>query len=261
MALSEKDKKGVWLIAGVGLVLAGLVGVRLAIGSKPPPAVDGCVGAVTASTVIVLDQSEELTTQTRAEIVARAMAWVNDKAQTNERVTVFAVSEVSRKNLQPTFSRCKPPREGSRAYEDVRGIEKAYKRQFIEPLEQVLNVAPRDGKESPIAQALIDVSLTQYLRTPRNTLLVFSDMLEHTPPKYSMYTCTDPQKSIAQFREARKGAQERPVFRNTAVQLNIIPRLDAPKASLACREAVWSWFFGDNEGVGATIATDPLPGA
>src|SRR5688572_18505897 len=98
MALSEKDRKGVWLVASVGLVLAAFAGVKLALGSKPAAAADGCVGTVTASTVIVLDQSETLTTQTRAEIVARAMAWVNDKAQTNERVTVFGVSEVSRKN-------------------------------------------------------------------------------------------------------------------------------------------------------------------
>lgn len=260
MALSGKDKQGVVLMVAVAAVLLAIVGAKLAIGTPPKAGPDGCFGTVIANTVIVLDQSETLTEQTRAEILARAMAHVRDKTQTNERVTVFNVSELSKKSLTPAFSRCKPTQQGNRAYENTRGIEKAFKRDFIDPLQAVLSTAPSNAKESPIAQALIDISLTQYMRGEQNALLVFSDMLEYTP-KFSLYSCGEASKAVTLFRESRKGAQERPRFRHTGVFLNMIPRTDISKATLKCRDQVWEWFFGDNEGAGARSDIDYLPGA
>lgn len=261
MALSQKDKKGVVLLLAAGAAVLAMVGGKIATGNAPKPGADGCVGKVHANTVIVLDHSEAVTEQTRLEIAARALAHVNDKVQTNERVTVFQVSEVSKKSLVPAFSRCKPENEGNRVTQSVKAIEKAYKRGFLEPLEAVLKVAPVNAKESPVAQALIDVSLTQYLRGKENSLLVFSDLMEHTPPKFSLYGCVDAERVIPAFREAHKGAQERPAFRNTAVSLNVIPRSDVSRASLKCRDKLWTWFFGDSEGKGTKLDFDYLPGA
>jgi len=260
MALSEKDKKGVVLIALVVAALLAVVGVKLAIGTPPKAGPDGCIGNATLNTVIVLDHSEALTEQTRSEISARALAHVREKAQTNERVTVFTVSELSKKSLVPAFSRCKPPEEGNRTYQDTRSLTKAFNRDFLEPLQAVLKEVPANSKESPLGQALIDISLTQYLRGERNSLLVFSDMLENTP-KFSLYTCVNPKNAVASFRESRKGGQERPKFRHTSVSLNMIPRLDISKSTLTCRDQVWEWFFGDNEGAGSGSGIDYLPGA
>ncbi len=264
MALSEKDKKGALLIGLVVVALVAVVTVKLAIGTPAKPDSDGCIGKVVANTVVVLDHSEKLAEQTIREISARTLAHVVSKAQVNERVTVFNVSDHSRKALVPIFSRCKPAQEGNRAIEDTRGIAKAYSQKFLEPLQAVLKTVPVDAKESPIAQALIDISLTQYLRGERNSLLVFSDMLENTP-KFSMYDtmhdCADAKQSVARFRESRKGAEERPKFRHTGVWLHMIPRIQISKPTLRCREAVWAWFFGDNEGAGASVDTDYLPGA
>jgi hypothetical protein len=260
MALSDKDKKGVALMAGVAVVLLAIVGVKLAIGNGPKPDSDGCVGGVTSNTVIVLDHSQQVSVQTREEIVARAMSFIKSKVQRNERVTMFTVSELSKKSLTPVFSRCKPPEDGNRAYEDVRAIEKRFKRDFIDPAQAALAKPPQDSSESPLAQALIDISLSQYLRGDRNSLIVFSDMLENTK-KFSLYKCSVAPESVARFRESRKGALERPKFRNTSVSLNMIPRTDVAKSTLKCRDQVWEWFFGDNEGSRASFEVDYLPGA
>lgn len=259
MAMTNKDKKGYMLICGVVLIAAVLFGGKLAADAKPEADEEGCAGAVAAETVIVLDHSETLSMQTLEEITARAMAHVREKARTNERVTVFYVSELSKKSLAPAFSRCKPPHEGSRLHQDVKGIAKAFKRDFLAPLEGALKAAPSNGKESPIAQALIDISLSRYLRSPQNTLLVYSDMLEHTP-KFSLYSCTDAMRSVALFKDSRKGAQERPHFSQTRVVLNMVPRLDISRATLKCRDQVWAWFFGDNDGASAGLDVDYLPG-
>lgn len=260
MAITDKDKKGYLMMAGAAAVVVAIFAAKLAVGNKPKAGPDGCLNPTVAETVVVLDHSETLSDQTRNEITARAMAHVRDHVAINERVTVFYVSDLSKKSLVPAFSRCKPPQEGNRAYEDAKGIAKAYQQTFVEPLEVVLRAAPSNAKESPVAQALIDISLSQYLRGKRNTLLVYSDMLEHTP-KFSLYSCVDPQKSVALFRQARKGAQERPKFSQTSVVLNMIPRLDISKATLKCRDEVWGWFFGDSEGKDSRLDLDYLPGA
>lgn len=264
MALSAKDKQGVALIAAVGLVAVALAVAKFKTDGEPKPDEYGCVGPVTDSTVIVIDHTEKVALQTRAEIVARALAYVESKARPNERVTVFSVTQVSRQNLSPSFSRCKPKLDDNRLIGSPRLSAKNYRTKFLEPLTEALKTEPGDSKESPIAQALIDISLTQYLRSNKNSLLVFSDMLEHVPGKFSMYSyqaCRDRQAVVKAFRESKKGARERPTFANTDVQLNIIPRTDVPKPTLACRDNLWPWFFGDNAGKDARLTPDYLPGA
>jgi hypothetical protein len=88
---------------------------------------------------------------------------------------------------------------------------------------------------------------------------VFSDMLENTK-RFSMYRCSAPDAAIAEYRASRVGAKERPTFKNTQVRLNIIPRLDQSRRTLACRDKLWVWFFGDNPGTNAGLDLDHLPG-
>jgi hypothetical protein len=259
MASSSKDRHGKALIAGVVVIFIALFVVAAVVKSEPKPDAEGCVGMSAGDTVIVLDHSEKISDQTKSEISARALAFVTANTKVNDRVTVFNVDDLSRKSLVPVFSRCKPPATGNQAYQSVKGVERSYREQFLEPLTKALSAAPSNGKESPIAQALIDVSLTHYLRGSRNALLIYSDMLEYTP-KFSMYTCSDGQHAISQLRDSRRGAQERPKFENADIEINMIPRSDIPRPTLKCRDQVWAWFFGDNQGADAKLNVDYLPG-
>jgi len=93
--------------------------------------------------------------------------------------------------------------------------------------------------------------------------LIFSDMLEHMPGKFSMYppqACRDQASTVRSYRESRKGAIERPTFKNTTVQLNIVPRTDVARSVINCRDQLWPWFFGDNEGKASGMTPDFLPG-
>ena len=256
---SKKDKHGLWLFGAVG---AGFVAIFAAVAlnsGKAKPGPDNCVGVATANTVVVLDHSEQVTQQTRDEVLARAMAYIREHVAINERVTVFSISDHSRKALRPDVSLCRPPEDGSRLTESVKLIRTRFQNNFEKPLRDVLATTPLDGKESPIAQALTDISLTAYLRGNSNTLLIFSDMLEHTE-KFSLYACSDPKNVIARYKASRQGAQERPEFKNTTVVLNLIPRLDQSKVTLKCRDALWPWFFGNNAGTQAGLTFDYLPG-
>lgn len=256
---SKKDKQGYLLIAGMGLLVIAFFGFKLSQDNKPKPRADNCVGVVTENTVIVLDHSEQITDQTREEIEARAMAYILHKVRPNERVSVFTVSDLSKRALAPLVSRCRPPDDGNRLVEDTRRLRKRFVESFEKPVRQALSIAPSISKESPIAQALTDISLSQYLRGETNTLLVFSDMLENTD-KFTIYRCSSAATVVSRYRESRKGTQERPIFKNTNVALNLIPTLNQSKEVISCRTQLWNWFFGDNVGSNAGMTVDYLPG-
>lgn len=256
---TDKDKKGIMLIAAVGIVLLGIFAVKACIERDPTRDAASCVGTPDLNTVVLLDLSEQISTQTLNEIRARALAFIRDSTAQNELVSVFTVSDLSRDSLAPTIALCRPPESGNRIVQNVQVIERGFRERFTLPIEQALQFEPGNGAESPIAQSLIDISRTRYLRGRRNTLLIFSDMLENTH-EYSLYGCRDPSTVVSRFRASRRGAVERPSFNNTRVVLNLIPRVGQSAASLICRDKLWVWFFGDNPGSDAGVEVDYLPG-
>jgi hypothetical protein len=256
---SKKDKQGFALIGLIATAVVGLIGYKIYVGSQPKPGPDNCVGRPGASTVIVVDRSEGIGAQTLNEIRARALAYVTDSVQDNERVTVFTVDQGSQTALAPLVSLCRPRKDGSRVTENIRVLQKQYEARYRAPLDSVLRLPPGESLESPLAQAMTDISLSEYLNSKRNTLLVFSDMLENTG-RFSLYTCKTPSTVIQDYRASRIGSQERPRFKNATVRLNIIPRWDQSRAALECRDKLWLWFFGDNPGANAGLTLDYLPG-
>ena len=256
---TAKDWKGIWLISGIIVVLAFFFAVKVSVGSRPTPGTDNCVGTSVASTVILFDRSEEISAQTLDEIEARALAHIRDHVQLNERVTLFNVTDLSKRSLKPIVSLCRPPDSGSRLTENPRLIQKQYEERFIAPIKLALNTLPGSTPESPIAQAVTDVSLSVYLKAQSNSLLIFSDMLENSSA-FSLYRCASAADVIARYRESRRGAKERPAFHSTKVYLNLIPRLRQTAETLKCRDTLWTWFFGDNDGPGAGLEMNYLPG-
>jgi hypothetical protein len=259
MTLSKKDKKGIVLIAVAIVALFAMVIANFAAGNKPKPGADLCLGTVTRNTVLLLDYSEEISDQTLDEIKARALSYIDKKVKVGEKVTIFTISELSKSSLRPIVSVCKPAEDGSRLTEDVRHIKKRYRSEFLAPLSDSLSRRPTTSKQSPIAQALTDISLTQYLRGEQNALLVFSDMLENTD-RFSLYKCQSSDQSIPRYRASRTGAMERPQFKHTNVQLHLIPREGGTPVMLQCRDRLWAWFFGDSEGNSAQLDVSYLPG-
>jgi hypothetical protein len=260
MALRKaKDLQGYALIVGVVVVLIAIFAVKLSQDVKPRAGADNCIGTPVANTVLIIDHSEQVSDQTRDEIMARAMARIRGHVKVNERVSVFTISDLSKKSLKPLVSRCRPPDPGNRMVTNPALMRKDLREKFEMPLQQSLAIAASDAKESPITQAITDISLSQYLRGDGNTLMVFSDMLENTR-SFSLYRCPSASSVIAAYRESRRGAQERPQFKNATVLLNMIPRLEQSQETLKCRGQLWAWFFGDNSGSQAGLSLDYLPG-
>jgi hypothetical protein len=236
-----------------------LMFAKIRIGNGDKRDASNCLGTPDTNTVLVVDRSEGISTQTLDEIRSRALAFIVDSTVENERITVFAVNDSSKDSLVPLISLCRPPVSGSQLTQNVQSIQKQFRDKFKAPMDSALQLKPGNSPESPIAQALIDISRTRFLRGRRNTLLVFSDMLENTKA-FSLYGCQTPKDVVARFRKSRLGGVERPSFVNTKVILNLIPRSTRTPTALECRDSLWVWFFGDDSGPDAGVTLDYLPG-
>ncbi|KMY85425.1 hypothetical protein BUMB_04307c [Candidatus Paraburkholderia calva] len=151
-----------------GVVLVGILGA--AHMNKPAPVdVLGCGPDVQGKTVSVLDTSDEVAAQTRAVIIERVEDTVEHKVHDADLVSVFTVSDLSKKNLVPAFAYCTPRRTGNELKESTRMLERHYVTKFKKPLQAIVTAPIKGSKESPIAQSLIDLSLSDYLRSGGST--------------------------------------------------------------------------------------------
>lgn len=256
--MSKTVQAGAAATASVVLLVAFLAYAKF---TKPAP-VDamGCGQEVAGKTVIVLDTSDEVAAQTRKEIIDRVNDTVEHKVNDGDLISVFTVSELSKKNLVPAFAYCKPRRKGSELNENTRMLEHNYVSKFEKPLRAVVQAPIQGSKESPIAQSLIDLSLSDYVRSKGKTnLIVFSDLMEYTD-RFSLYKCGAGNHAIRAFRDSRGATVARPMFHNVNIELNIIPRTDTSAAVGRCRDTFWAWFFGDDSGPGARFSPSNLPG-
>lgn len=255
----EKRKQAWMIIAGSVAFLVILLLAKVLV-SAPPV----CDPAVKSKTVILLDRSEATAVQTTDSIVERAWKIIDTEVPDGELVSVYSLSKLTKKDLKPSFSACKPRRDGSRSTEDVKRIRREFEDKFKNPLRAELAAPIQGSDESPIAQALIDISLDDFRFRSKDVtrLVVFSDFLENTP-SFSIYKCSDPTKAVEKFRASRLGAVERPAFKNVDVRMNIIPRHNVSRPMLQCRDRFWLWFFGDNQGScksTSCLTPDNLPG-
>ena len=259
MALSDKDRQGITIIV---VVVVAVVGLLLASQLLKPPTryPNGCLASGwQTSTVILLDHSEGISTQTGREIETRVVDFINNSVPTNGHVSLYTISDESARALVPVFDGCKPPSTGNQFTQSEKSIRLHFNRDFMGKLKAALHQQFSDSTTSPIAQAVSDLSQSEDLRTESSNLLVFSDMIENSP-QLDMYHCSGATDPVQEYRAANAGAVERPTFRNVAIVLNMIPRRGLSQATLQCRKRFWPWFFGDDAGPSASLNSNYLPG-
>lgn len=254
---SKKDQQG-YMIIGASVAVAFL-GIVISILLPPKPT---CDENPPRKTIIVLDQSEGIAQQTAEEIRKRARFWVQDSVQTGELVSIYPVSARSDTALRSAFSFCKPMRgaDANPIFQSPRRIEAVYQAKFAVPIDSVLRLPIVASDRSPLAQALIDLSLATSLKADSaSSLLIFSDLLENDRG-FSVYSCSSAEEVVPRFLASRVGMTGRPTFRNTRVRLNVIPRKGLTLLQVKCRDRLWAWFFGDNSGELASVDLSSLPG-
>src|SRR6185312_6667806 len=148
--MKQKDKQGWALIAVVAACLIGILGATVYLGSRPKADKEtNCIGTPTRNTVILIDRSDKLARQTESEIMARAIRYIAQNVQVNERVSIFTVTALSKRDLEPAFSKCKPP-QGRNVLTEGVSVEKTFSNNFEKPLESAIATVGDASGESPI---------------------------------------------------------------------------------------------------------------
>ncbi|WP_220807282.1 hypothetical protein [Noviherbaspirillum aridicola] len=218
-----------------------------------------CPEQVDASTIVVLDMPTPYDETVRKEVSARVAEQLSAGGRGVHRLTVFSTLQSPERAAAPVTSVCSATPEWSRLIGWLPNAMPGTRGALMKALDNAVRLAQPDSARMPVSRLLADISVTQYLRAPRNTITVFSDLLEDSP-RFSLRRCDSGESAVSSYREMRRGALERPQFGNTFVSLNLAPVLGVTGKTIDCRNHFWRWFFSDIEGPQAGLNFSYLPG-
>ena len=199
MSLSRLDRRGIFILCGVGgVAITLLASVMMVMWTRPIIGPDNCVyqdkrlirRASADQTVILVDQSEALTDTHRRFALSFIKDYVADDARFAERsrIALFTFSKLNfdaagSPSFRPRSDLCRPPSKGNELYENNRRITKDFYVRFLVPVTTTLeqSLTTEVGERSPILETLQLISRSQEIEDGgRKTLILVSDMLQNT---------------------------------------------------------------------------------
>jgi hypothetical protein len=202
MALSRLDKQGVVYLCIAGLVVGGIISFYVIQKvMQPHVGADNCiyadarltVRAPAGQTVLLVDQSEALSDGHKRHAANYVEQYVSDETRFPVRSRIllytfskndFDPSNPRGPSFAPVVDLCRPPSEGNDLYQNNRKITRQFYERFFQPLSDVLrtSLAQEVGERSPILETLQFISRSQDVEESRRrkTLIIISDMLQHT---------------------------------------------------------------------------------
>lgn len=265
---SAKDKAAIDKLSYMGLFLLVVLSVfAVQAGKEKPDPATNCFKKIDGKFAIVLDKTDFIPKQTQDEIVKRAWRAIIEHGDAGDLVSVYEITQNSLSDLIPVFGMCLPKmgKDSNELIENGNVLDSKFKENFEKPLLEVLSQNTGQAQNSPIAEAIADINLSDAMRDAKQgRILLFSDLMQHSS-NVSTYKCQNAEVPIAQFRESRQGSVEpRPLFKNVYVELHLIPRLGISELEAKCRATFWNWFFGNMEKTDQAqigISMLDLPGA
>ena len=189
------------------------------------PMVNGVVKPA-KQTVVVIDETDVLSPHQRDYLKVHLSNFVKDEMVSGELLSVYILDSEITKKRKPIFEMCKM-RDGSDANdwtENQKLMARRFKKQFQGPLMSRLDATlarSTSSESSPIFETLQTIAVNafdKYNIDGERRMLVFSDMLHHTP-EYSMFTV---KRSFETFKKSDYYAQIKTFLPDTAVRLYVL---------------------------------------
>ena len=258
-------------------VFFGVVGALLLVGlglyffflaENPPPfekitlcPIDKAI--TRAHTAVILDRTEGLN-DVQKQAIRIEMRKALEGTESYEKVSLFEIVGRSSVKAEPLLSRCNPtrPRSQSKIVEKLETDEALALKQFqarfldwvMNRLEGALNVPQQ--QDSPIMEVLQAVSvhaLKAGAERTRKRLLIFSDMMQHSP-EYSHYRVPPSPQFLtsAFFKKVRTD------LGGVDVRVFYINRAGGPSQQPEGHYEFWESYF---TALGASVSFVPIEGA
>ena len=182
--------KGSWYLIAA-FVIVGAAVTNAIIFSPPVRDSQLCSSELEfGHTVILIDKSGPWAAAQSERLKNHILRIANTEMMQEERLTIYYFTSYTEFGFPHVFSFCKPQRTANPFVQSDLLVEKAYKKQFAAPLDQVLErlKQPEKGLCSPIAETFLDI--LQRVETKKHKgptrFVIFSDMLQNSK-KYSFF--------------------------------------------------------------------------
>lgn len=150
------------------------------------------------ATTILIDKTDPFN-ETQILDIKRKILLEKENLEKHTRLTVFVINDKQIK-VKPVFSICNPGDASDITNFDQKlapdFYQKQYEKKFEEPLNNVLEVLSivEKADTSPIMEMIQHVSVSTFpLKETKhgNRLIIISDMIQNSPPNFSMYSSYD----------------------------------------------------------------------
>ena len=263
MPLSSLDRRGIWILSGIGGFAVVLLAVVLGVTwSRPVVGSDNCVyrdkrllsRAATDQTIILVDQSEALTETHRRFALTFIKDYVADDSRfaVRSRIALFTFSKAtfesrSGPQLRPASDLCRPPSHGNDLYENSRKITRDFHQRFLVPVTAALDesLTTEVGEQSPILETLQLISRSQEITDAGGkTLIVVSDMLQHT----AAFNHYGPRRTYDDFLRSGFATDVKADFRGWNIIVIYLRRYNDRQLQQAAHLEFWQRYFHDAGG-------------
>ena len=216
--------------------------------SSPPESSCG-EGRVPGHAVIVLIDYTDRIAEAALMEAAHALHRYRDELKQDDRLTVLALyASASNQDavLDSIFSACKPqpPETANRWIQNPRKIKERYEAAWNTPLTEIASVLSQFNSNraatSPLLQVLEQIANASEFKGQQRTLVLFSDLLEHTA-LYSMY---DGAPDFQALRDKRFAwAHIEGLFQNTDVHITRLANPERSRHQTPAVERFWLNYF------------------
>jgi hypothetical protein len=255
-----KDRMGALLVAAA---LAALAAMAVAGFMLRPPPTDAATLCRTdqplqAHTYILVDATDRLEPRHRRKLRA-IVAQERARLHPYERLSIASLRADRPQEPRLVFSLCDPGdgRDANPLYQNTRRAQARWKEAFGDALDRAVRRAGggRAAQSSPILAGLRAIAADPDFgqETPQRRLVLVSDLLEHDPPRFSLY---ETGADFARFR-ARAPSNEPADLTGIAVRVALLDRPEQAPRQAAAREDFWRPYFSAANARSVTF--DPSP--
>lgn len=244
------------------LFLIILLAAVFFLDKQPKQGANLCTGEPGGNVVILIDYSDDIKETTHKAMKDRIEKLVSDgtKIRPNDRVSVFLLTDNLSK-VEPVFDFCSPITGGNPLISNPE-IQAVFQSFFQKKLKDGVSQKPKAVQSSPIIEMISTIGRTSYFNENRRSLIIFSDLLQHSKDSVSLYTAcsgggSPSEKAQAAALTYRRNAQSYPPIqlgRDVHVELHQIPRPEQKNLQQACLTSFWQDVFGLS-----VPSFDPLP--
>lgn len=251
----------------LGLVLIALAAsALLALGAavfliRPPPTDPETLcrsdAALAAHTIVLVDATDRLEPRHRRKLRA-VMGQERARLAQYERLTLMRLSVRRPQEPSLLFSKClpRPPEQINPLFENARMAQARWDESFADALDRALRSAGAGAgaRSSPILAGLRAVAADPDFgpEIARRRLVLVSDLLEHDPEGFSLYTAN---AAYADWRAA--SPQGPPDLAHVDIRVVPLDRPEHAALQAAALDGFWSAYFDAADAASVEIDASP----